>query len=110
MTNRASPYLCPACRSTTVRQILQIPDHEYALNVVAAYAQCAQCSSFFQHPMPDLATLASYYPSDYHSFDAASFITALKHAQRLRTLTKLMQRPSFTMLDYGCGGGSFLHY
>lgn len=103
-------FRCPACRSPQARQTLRIPDHEYALNAVATYAQCAECLSFYQHPMPDLPTLASYYPRDYHSFDASSFITTLKHGQRLKNLLKLMKRPDFTMLDYGCGNGAFLHY
>jgi SAM-dependent methyltransferase len=60
--------------------------------------------------MPDVATLSSYYPADYHSFESASFITKLKHQKRLKSIMPLIADDAFTLLDYGCGGGSFLEF
>jgi trans-aconitate methyltransferase len=60
--------------------------------------------------MPDEATLTSYYPSDYHSFDANSIMTKIKHRQRMNKLRPHLPGEAFTFLDYGCGGGAFLNF
>jgi len=101
---------CPACRSLSEGNTYALVDHEYALDVKVNYRQCASCQSFFQVPMPDIPTLSSFYPADYHSFDANSFITELKHRKRLNNLAGLIHDDTFTLLDYGCGGGSFLEF
>ncbi|HLF19005.1 MAG TPA: class I SAM-dependent methyltransferase [Candidatus Omnitrophota bacterium] len=105
-----SKTACPACLSLSVLRSVSVVDHEYALDIRATYNQCAECHSFYQHPMPDEATLASYYPHDYHSFDANNIFTYLKHSQRLKSIVSLLKKDTFTMLDYGCGGGSFLQF
>ena len=101
---------CPACGSTSKANTFEIVDHEYNLDIKAHYAQCAECQTLFQDPMPDVQTLSSYYPKDYHSFDTNALIASLKHSRRLKSISSHLNNDTFTLLDYGCGGGAFLEF
>ena len=79
---------CPACNSSSIGEALSIVDNEYDLDIIASYSTCGDCGSFFQNPMPDFKTLSSYYPANYHSFDANNFVTRIKHNQRLKNIMK----------------------
>lgn len=83
----AAAYTCPACGSTGTDHEIRVPDHEYGVSYVATYVRCSSCGSEFQAPMPDDATLGSFYPEDYHSMSADG-----------------------VLLDYRCGEGQFLRY
>jgi SAM-dependent methyltransferase len=99
---------CPACHSSLIARTYSVPDHEYQRSFRAQYALCGQCGSLFQTPMPDMAELSSFYPSDYHSFSGNNFLMKLKNKQRFRSLRKLLPSNKVTILDYGCGAGSFI--
>jgi|SRR6185437_14129348 len=102
---------CPICNSNNVGNPIAIPDNEYGLPYKNTYYYCYNCHCFFQVPMPDLKTLAGYYPANYHSMDNKSLIGKMKSGSRLRRLHKLIEkRNKFTLLDYGCGDGSFLAF
>ena len=58
--------------------------------------------------MPDVATLATYYPPQYHSFNAAGLLSRLKHRSRLKRLASLVSANAPVVLDYGCGHGAFI--
>ena len=99
---------CPACHSEKIQSLFTVPDHEYNVDYRAPYAQCLDCFSFFQLPMPDSARLSDFYPANYHSFDNNKTLGKLKQTQRLKRLRSLVDSNRITLLDYGCGNGAFL--
>ena len=59
---------CPVCGAAA--------DYEYSgrdlmydLHLRYDYFACPACASAFQHPMPDMETIATFYPDDYMVFD-----------------------------------------
>ena len=99
---------CPACQSEKIQGLFTVPDHEYNVDYRAFYAQCLDCFSFFQLPMPDSARLSDFYPANYHSFDTNKTLGKLKQTQRLKRLRSLVDSNRITLLDYGCGNGAFI--
>ena len=99
---------CPACHSEKIQSLFTVPDHEYNVDYRAPYAQCLDCFSFFQLPMPDSARLSDFYPANYHSFDTNRTLGKLKQTQRLKRLRSLVDSNRITLLDYGCGNGAFI--
>ncbi len=87
--------------------IVVIPDYEYRTPHAGHYAECGDCGSFFQSPMPGFAQLGSYYPANYHAATSRGAIARLRYAGRLRQLAPLLQGDG-ALLDYGCGNGAFL--
>jgi SAM-dependent methyltransferase len=98
---------CPACNDLCDKTGVQIPDHEYDLSYIACYAECNGCGTLFQKPMPAMAQLASYYPSDYHSMTNAGLLNRIRNGLRIRRLLRLA-KVNGPILDFGCGGGAFL--
>jgi SAM-dependent methyltransferase len=99
---------CPACQSEKVQSLFAVPDHEYNMDYLAPYAQCLDCFSFFQLPMPDSARLSDFYPANYHSFDGNTTLGKLKQKQRLKRVRSLLDSSRMSLLDYGCGNGAFI--
>ena len=99
---------CPACQSEKIQSLFTVPDHEYNVDYRAPYAQCLDCFSFFQLPMPDSARLSDFYPANYHSFDSNKTLGKLKQKQRLKRLRSLVDFNRISLLDYGCGSGAFI--
>ncbi len=99
---------CPACHSEKIQSLFTVPDHEYNVDYRAPYAQCLDCFSFFQLPMPDSARLSDFYPANYHSFDTNKTLGKLKQRQRLKRLRSLVDSNRITLLDYGSGNGAFI--
>jgi len=98
---------CPACNNLCDKTGVLIPDHEYDLDYVARYAECNACGTLFQEPMPTVAQLATYYPSDYHSMTTAGLLNRVRNDLRIRRLLRLA-KVNGPILDFGCGGGAFL--
>jgi SAM-dependent methyltransferase len=98
---------CPACNNLCDKTGVQIPDHEYDLSYEAHYAECRACGTLFQEPMPAMAQLASYYPSDYHSMTNAGLLNRVRNDLRFRRVLKLA-KVNGPILDFGCGSGAFL--
>ncbi len=105
--NRTARAACPACQSPSVRDVVQVPDHEYGLDYVASYACCGGCGTLYQSPMPSASQLASFYQQNYHSMSDGGFLMSLRHNLRIRRLAKFVKRGG-VVLDYGCGNGSFI--
>lgn len=106
--SQPSSVACPACDTPGVRHHVDVPDHEYALPYVARYAECATCSTVYQDPMPPESQLGTFYPPTYHSMETGGRLMDARRAMRVARLKKLMGSKTGTVLDYGCGNGSFL--
>ncbi len=98
---------CPACAGSRRDGRRRVSDHEYNLSCSVSYARCGDCGSEYQDPMPDLQTLASFYPNGYHSFAGHGLLQRLRNDLRLRRLSRFLDGPG-ALLDYGCGNGAFL--
>lgn len=103
------PLTCPACGAQGASPPVPVPDREYGLARVAAYARCADCGTLFQHPMPADSELPSLYPDDYHSQTGQGPVGRFRHGVRLRRLTGLAPADG-PLLDFGCGNGDFLRH
>lgn len=100
------------------------------------YFRCVDCGCVFLHPMPDPATIATFYPAHYSVFDEGSRtsrVSPLKQAllKRTRGYTHLHPPapypwlatmlaplhksgapayvPQGKLLDVGCGNGRYLY-
>jgi len=100
--------ICPACEGQQMLGRVEIPDHEYGLDYVATYDCCADCRTLFQRPMPTAEQLAAFYGPSYHSMSDGGFLMLLRHKMRIRRLQGLLGGGGGTVLDYGCGNGSFI--
>ena len=99
---------CPACESDSMLGRVRVPDHEHGLEYLATFECCANCKTLFQHPMPTDAELASFYQDEYHSMRDDGLLMVLRHKMRIRRLKVCLGSSGGTVLDYGCGNGSFL--
>ncbi len=83
--------------------------------------RCAACGCIFQHPLPDSAALASFYPQDYwwsenRRSGASLALSRMERAYRefvaldhVRFLERCAAGGGRSLLDIGCGSGTFLH-
>jgi SAM-dependent methyltransferase len=102
-----SHCICPACGTSSPRDVVRVPDREYGLAWHALYAMCLECRTSFQHPMPEEGKLVSFYPADYHSAGRRGLLTRIRYDMRIRRLETFVGAEG-AILDYGCGDGSFL--
>jgi len=85
-----------------------VPDHEHGLRYLATFECCSNCRTLFQRPMPTPKQLASFYQDEYHSMRDDGVLIAMRHQMRIRRLKRLLGADAGTVLDYGCGNGSFM--
>ncbi len=104
-----APSTCPACGATGTHPSASVPDREYRLPIVATYAQCDQCGSVYQSPMPSVDQLADYYPANYHAATGRGLLNRVRQGMRLKRLAPLLGNGG-AVLDFGCGNGAFLDY
>lgn len=107
---------CLLCDSVRHRVLLEAADdHPGGTQLRFAVVQCANCGFCFTNPRPDVESMAQFYAHDYLPHAAG----ATKPAPRTlwRPLLDLLRgnyrrhlpvRGGGRLLDFGCGGGSFL--
>src|ERR1700720_122362 len=81
---------CPACGAMVSGEIIEVHDHEYGLSHIAQYLECGVCRTLFQEPMPTVAELSAFYPSDYHSMTHAGMLNKIRNDVRIRRISKLV--------------------
>jgi 2-polyprenyl-3-methyl-5-hydroxy-6-metoxy-1,4-benzoquinol methylase len=107
----------------------------YGLHTRYDYFVCPSCACVFQYPMPDMATIASFYPDNYTVFDQETrtrkvspmrmallrrmlgydhlrVSLAYRFLAAMLTPFQKLTTPAWEgggrMLDVGCGNGRFL--
>jgi 2-polyprenyl-3-methyl-5-hydroxy-6-metoxy-1,4-benzoquinol methylase len=133
-TPETAPKNCPIC-NTTSRYEYSGRDMLYDMHDRYDYYLCPACGCVFQYPMPDMATIASFYPENYMVYDQdkrtrhipawRQGILKLKRGYEhlrpgpLSMLTARLLAPfqypktpvwksGGQMLDIGCGNGRFM--
>lgn len=106
---------CPVCNNTTFNNFVSCKDYTVSQETFTIVC-CDNCNFKFTNPIPNIEDLGNYYQSqDYisHSNTKAGLVAKIYHFVRsytlkdkLKLLNKLVSRG--TILDYGCGTGSFL--
>lgn len=110
-------HSCPICNGASFTPSLEVRDHTVSQETFTIL-RCDNCGFMITSPVP--SDLGPYYESpDYisHSDKAATLTDLLYKFARTITLrwkTNLInyynQNPERSLLDYGCGTGSFLSY
>jgi SAM-dependent methyltransferase len=114
---------CEFCGSTAGERLTgPLTDHELADILPEAFraltfrfVRCASCGLVYLRERPDAEDVGVYYPDDYkcfQSYDDRGFIMkklALTVARaKFREIDRLMPPGNETLLDYGCGSGTWL--
>jgi SAM-dependent methyltransferase len=111
---------CGASEGKTITGPLQ--DDELAAVLPPAFAlltfrfvQCATCGLVYLRERPDPADVGVYYPDDYKCFvsyaERGLIMKALAERVargKLKQINRLMPEGNDTILDYGCGSGTWL--
>ncbi len=105
---------CPLCGQETADNFLIVKDH-FLTGEDFHLARCTNCSLVYTNPRPSLRTLSRYYDSkDYlshkSSFSLLGIAYRIFRSYNIRYKHQILKKhikPS-SVLDYGCGTGSFL--
>ncbi len=118
---------CPVCLADGAGFFAEADDRLFGL-APGRYElyRCGLCRCIFQHPMPDGAALGQFYPESYWWDEARQrpsgiariigslekvyreFVT-LDHVRFLEHCAGEARESGRTVLDVGCGSGTFLH-
>jgi SAM-dependent methyltransferase len=108
-------FNCPVCNATNFNKFITCKDFTVSQEVFTI-VECKDCRYKFTNPRPEPKNIGNYYKStDYisHSDTKKGIVSKLYHIVRNYTLKnklKLINKhvSRGTILDYGCGTGSFL--
>ena len=98
---------CPVCGASRARPVYRLGDLEQRLVV------CPACGLGRLHPMPDEATVRSFYEGPYYGQGGRKFgaleelLVRLAARRQARRLARGL-RPGDRVLDVGCGRGALL--
>lgn len=109
-------FACPKCKDSNFKPFLQCVDYTVTkekFNIVS----CKQCGFKFTNPRPDIKLIHKYYESESyisHSNTNSGIFNKLYHfIKKIAIKNKIriiegLQPKNKTLLDIGCGTGSFL--
>lgn len=108
---------CPICNNQDLQKYLNVKDH-FGTKEEFELLRCSRCQTLATNPQPDEKEIIKYYKSSSYIshgdsvnpvFDLAYRTIQL---QNLKYKKKLIQKYTLgkSLLDYGCGAGSFLEY
>ncbi len=109
---------CPACRSASIKPILEVKDHSVSGKQFSIW-ECVDCSLRFTQDVPDENSIGEYYKSENyisHTNTSKGFINQLYQTVRKGTLRqkrkliyKVTGKAKGTLLDIGSGTGAFVN-
>lgn len=108
---------CPLCGSTQSKPVIEAPDPTpTSVGLWFAVVQCQRCSLRYTNPRPDAATIGQFYPANYQphrrprqlSRPMRKWIPLGALRGRASERRSLPWHGQGRLLDFGCGGGSFL--
>jgi 2-polyprenyl-3-methyl-5-hydroxy-6-metoxy-1,4-benzoquinol methylase len=108
---------CPLCDGRRSSPLLEAPDNAPGgSGLWFAVVQCQECGLCFTNPRPSPATIGRFYPAVY-----LPHRTPTRRKRRRRSAKRILSWPrkcserqalpwhgQGRLLDFGCGGGSFL--
>lgn len=110
---------CPVCEQTKFRPLLSCEDHTVS-HETFSIEECVTCGFVLTNPQPDEAELPRYYTSGAyisHSDKSQNLVDRIYKVSRTFAIQwkyRVINNKSLTnpksILDYGCGTGSFLAY
>lgn len=106
---------CPMCKSYD-RQLLVGGMHDIEDRVPGVYAisRCAGCGLVYLSTRPSATSLPACYPKNYHVHDLVrskpipKFLYGVRMWFRASNLLKRLDRGCRSLLEIGCGDGTFL--
>ena len=121
------PAACPVCRSSGSAGYAVGHDRLFGLAKGGfVLCRCLLCGCVFQHPLPDNAALAEFYPHEYwwsgepgpqgriscffHRLERIyrEYVTE-DHVRFVDSCARNNAQTGKLLLDIGCGSGTFLH-
>ncbi|HZF66142.1 MAG TPA: class I SAM-dependent methyltransferase [Chitinophagaceae bacterium] len=109
---------CPVCGSRDINPLLTVKDHSVSLEDYVLW-QCSHCTARFTQDVPDENSIGDYYKSENyisHTDSRKGFLNqayqgvrAITLQQKVIQLVKYTGLQQGTVLDVGCGTGSFLN-
>jgi SAM-dependent methyltransferase len=116
---------CPVCRASELAECPSGRDRLFGIAPgLFSLLRCGACGCVFQHPLPEVSALAKFYPREYwwseEGPDASGCALLFRKMEKsyrefvtrdhVRFLDECARgKPSRTLLDIGCGNGTFLH-
>ncbi len=110
---------CPICEHDASGVLLSVKDYTVS-NQIFELVKCNSCGFVFTNDPPNEFEIGKYYQSDAyisHTNSHEGFfnkiyqsVRKLSIRQKLKLIQQFSHRHTGSVLDYGCGTGSFLHY
>lgn len=110
---------CPLCNHDAALAYLQVKDYTVS-NKLFELVKCEKCGFVYTNNPPDKNQIGLYYQSDEYISHTDSkkgifnkvyqSVRNFSIRQKLNLVKKYSQQSNGTILDYGCGTGTFLHF
>ncbi len=108
---------CLLCRNRSCLPLVEAPDNTPGgRGLWFAVVQCQKCGLCFTNPRPSPASIVQFYPNDYRPHRLPDGRRRKRRGWKLRISwqppracrKRLPAQGQGRLLDFGCGGGSFL--
>ncbi|HEY2787019.1 MAG TPA: class I SAM-dependent methyltransferase [Fimbriiglobus sp.] len=110
---------CPLCGHEDAATVLEAPDPTPAsgTGLVFAVVRCQRCGMAFTNPRPDAESIGAFYPADYRPHRRPRKMSGARSLSWAARMTGrgckerrglLPWTGTGRLLDFGCGGGSYL--
>jgi SAM-dependent methyltransferase len=105
---------CPLCGGRRSSPLVEAPEVEVGTGLWFAVVQCHDCGLCFTNPRPSMQSIGQFYPPLYSPHHSTwKRLRRPKRARRLWLGGRVKRRGlewqgQGRLLDFGCGGGSFL--
>jgi SAM-dependent methyltransferase len=105
---------CPLCGGRRWSPLVEAPEAEMGTGLWFAVVQCHDCGLCFTNPRPNLRSMGQFYPAVYPPHHSTwKRLRRPKQPRRLWLSGRVKRRGlewhgAGRLLDFGCGGGSFL--